>query len=221
MFFKFTFDLPKMWFSYFATQIVGAVILFLHHNRRYFITPFIACIIYPSWLAFTIVFYDPSHAEANVFILVILLTMILYQDRSKFLYAIVIYNIVICAGTNFYLQSNNGNVIIDINPLDNIVIFVIASIASVLIMILYQNEIKEISDHRKQLIHGLKRKNIELERFAYVTSHDLKEPVRTIGSFAGLLRKKMEKNGKGDDYKELILEIENSADHLSKLIVLY
>ena len=56
-------------------------------------------------------------------------------------------------------------------------------------------------DTKSQLI---KNKNVELELFATMASHDLKTPVRTIHSFLGLLEKSEEiKNPKALEYLEL------------------
>ncbi len=52
----------------------------------------------------------------------------------------------------------------------------------------------------------LERKNDELQRFAYIASHDLKEPLRNIGSFATLLKRRFkgQLGADADDYIDFI-----------------
>ncbi|WP_020533329.1 sensor histidine kinase [Flexithrix dorotheae] len=72
----------------------------------------------------------------------------------------------------------------------------------------------ELTEKRAQL---LEVKNKELEQFAYVASHDLQEPLRTILSFSELLEKKYKNNL--DDEADLYLKfIKESTLRMKSLV---
>ena len=63
----------------------------------------------------------------------------------------------------------------------------------------------------------LELKNEELQRFAYIASHDLKEPLRNIGSFATLLKRRF--HGKlGNDADEYIDFITTNVSRMYALL---
>ena len=75
---------------------------------------------------------------------------------------------------------------------------------------------KQAEDKIKQTSLDLARSNKELERFAFIASHDLKEPLKTISGFVNLLKKrynnKLDKNA--DEFIEIIVDSTRRMEQL-------
>ncbi len=81
-------------------------------------------------------------------------------------------------------------------------------------------DISERKDAENKMIayaRELERKNKEIEQFAYVASHDLQEPLRTVSNFSGLLARKIEKYD-DKDAREYMAVINGAAKRMSTLI---
>ncbi|MCG8328900.1 MAG: ATP-binding protein [Chitinophagales bacterium] len=76
---------------------------------------------------------------------------------------------------------------------------------------------KESARRIEAYAQQLERSNEALERFAYIASHDLKEPIRNIGNFTGLIKKrygdKLDESG-----REYLAFIQQSAKGMDALI---
>jgi signal transduction histidine kinase/ABC-type phosphate/phosphonate transport system substrate-binding protein len=66
--------------------------------------------------------------------------------------------------------------------------------------------------------HRLELSNRDLEQFAYVASHDLRQPLRQIASFVSLIKRRLG-DGAGPDLKEFIDYAIEGATRLDRLIL--
>ncbi len=70
-----------------------------------------------------------------------------------------------------------------------------------------RNAVKEYRDQLEETVEELRQSNDELRQFAYITSHDIQEPLRTIASFTQLLerRYKCQLDSDADEFIDFII----------------
>ena len=81
----------------------------------------------------------------------------------------------------------------------------------------------EALNHQNQKLEKYIDSNLQLENFAYIASHDLKAPLRSIGNFAQLLKRKTKDTVSQDekDYVDFILEGVKDMNQLIESLLLY
>lgn len=70
---------------------------------------------------------------------------------------------------------------------------------------------------RKAILNELRQQNEELKQFAYITTHDLKEPLRNIASFTNLLQRRIGKD-LNQDAREFMDYIIGNAKRMNDLL---
>jgi len=190
-------------------------ILTLHHHKFYNLPRHITCFLFPFWIAISML-STPTYSigESAIFLVTVLIAFMLYEGQLKHKIACLIWNIALLTGALTYIASFSS---IYLNPFGVIVLTIGLVIILSFIFTFYQNNINTVVQQKNNLLKQLQLKNAELERFAYITSHDLKEPVKNIEGFSSVLRKSLGKEAESEQL-QLTNMIYTSAKRMSTLI---
>lgn len=191
------------------------------HQLVYGYTVFLATIITDGLF----VLFGSMVSISPIYMLGILMTVFCYDK----LWIRVILVIFVFANY-FYMQEfylpNNTALIQKIGETDYAdhlyFIFSIIAVSGITIRVLNQNK-EVIRENEKQLAatqrlnQQLEDRNNDLEQFTYISSHDLKEPLRSITSFSSLLQKRLSNQNDGTA-QEYLKYIKENATHMNELV---
>lgn len=98
-----------------------------------------------------------------------------------------------------------------------ITMIIIVGVLCLVGLLLYTLNERANNKKLKRLNNSLSKRNEALKQFAYITSHDLKEPVRNIASFTQVLLQNLEK-GDTSNQKRYLDFINNSSKTLHEIV---
>jgi two-component system, chemotaxis family, sensor kinase Cph1 len=176
------------------------------------------CLAWSPGLVWSMVTADAIIGLSYYSIPVGLLYFVRRQRELKFNWLLVMFSLFIFAcGTTHFIDI--ASIWTPVYRLDALVKIMTATV-SLLTAIALWPLVPKISDFiadRQRAFRAVEASNQELEQFAYAVSHDLKSPLRAIGSFAGLLERKYK--GRIDaDADEYLSYIRSSVAQMNGLI---
>ena len=194
-----------------------AIILFLNFRRFHTTSRIIACFLFPVGIMYIIMMDGATMGEFVIYLLNVVLTYILFEERRVIRNAAIIWISSIAIFSFYYITITFEENPIASHPIGTICLFFTAIILLCYMISFYQLELKLHRKQKDQLLSNLKEKNIELERFVHISSHDLKEPAKTIIAFSELSASFL-KQHKYDKVDEFIQVINSCGRRMNQLI---
>ena len=198
-------------------------LLYLNKKKKHHISRLILNLLMPLIIfAIGIAYGGDAGTQYNFFIFILTAFFFHKELTTKLLLAFLNFGLYLVL---VYYWENYGNLLSsDLLVFIETITFVIVATAIATTIHIFLTEIERYNKTNKKLLQTLEDKNNrlqaaneELERFAYIASHDLKTPLRTIISFTGLLERDFKKNNL-DSFPDYFAYVKEGAKQMNSLI---
>ncbi len=198
------------------TSILPAFILLFNHKGFYREARIWTCIFYPVAISYYAAQDGAAMGEFTIFLVLIILAFILFESDSKLRDLSVFWNTSNAIGLYLYIHNTFELNPIASNTVGSVMIFLASVIVLSYMIIFYQKEINLKKEQNDKYLKDLQDKNLELERFAFISSHDLKVPLKNIIGFSALTSNSIKDANfdSASDYLDIINTNARRMDHL-------
>lgn len=179
-------------------SIGGSFVLYYNSLQRQDIAKAIFVIFFPILIFLSILTFGESLIIEHAYISNIVITLMLFDD-SKIQNKIIAFIIILFVLGKYIVFVNGPFVEIYFYFIERLNAFCLSMFIVIKILLHFASVEKKQKEQINKNINTLKLKNLELtkaneelERYAYIASHDLKSPLRTIVSYIGLMERKIE-----------------------------
>jgi len=150
------------------------------------------------------------------FIMLFALSIILFEEdkiRYKMLLLTAVFFVIVLCLKNIVEPLVSYE-----NPFRSVIHLLLSMVVVFYAIRSYTTVTESESRTKDLLLDKIKEQNLELERFAYITSHDLKQPVRNICNFSSLLERNLKSTNDTTKSIEYLNIIKTSSRNIEKLI---
>jgi signal transduction histidine kinase len=200
-----------------------AAILFFNHLKKYFCARIILNLFYPIVIFILQMTYGTAFRVQFAYI-VIMLTSVIFHREKWVRYVLISWSMLLYFLGEYYTSVYPPLFSLSFTPFDMHIVFICSVLCIYLISEMYVSENEKKEEYLTQTLTSLNIKveelnlaNKELERFAYIASHDLKTPIRTIVSYLDLIDKKI-KSGDHKDIERYIAFAKSGGIQMNKLV---
>lgn len=205
--------------------LVITLITFLFQSRGWFIFSRIFIIVFLTAAMIGLSFLYGRELGAEYTLLTMSLGVVILFERQTS-WQITIFTLLFAAYEviRWIYQHHDPTLLDQLNPSTNHWIFIASLLGCIIIGRIFIENRRKVERQMDAVMEDLKLKNLELEqanadleRFAFVASHDLKTPLRNINNFLGLIERRLP-HPIPQELQEYLQIASNNARHMYYLI---